>query len=90
MSAGSDKQDLWLSRLQALGSAQATYLWLLLVACLFYAAVKVPSGAAPQSQVKAPILDLEIDARVVAATGPVVISFLVLVIMKKGPARRAA
>ena len=80
MSKAPETSERWRERRQVLGAAQATYLWVLLVSCAFFAAIQPTSSDAP-FQVKAPIVELELDGRVVAACGPIVISFLLLVMM---------
>jgi hypothetical protein len=79
-----DLDQYWLRRFQAVGKAQARYLWVLLIAMLFYAAVRarvvgVPTETLPPLSV--PLVGLEIDAATVFASGPVVLSFLVLVVI---------
>ena len=80
MSEAPPDRSAWVQRRQALGAAQATYLWVLFVSCLFFAAVRAVPGANPPL-IKAPILDLEVGANVVALFGPGVIAFLVLIFM---------
>lgn len=81
MSEAPGDKSAWISRRQALGAAQATYLWVLFVSCLFYAAVRPAPGGGTASLIKAPILELEVSTNVVALSGPAVIAFLVLVFM---------
>jgi hypothetical protein len=70
---------LWLDRMHSLGAAQARYLWLLLVACLFYLALQLQP--IPTATVTVPIVELQLSRNAVAAAGPAVISFLVLAMM---------
>lgn len=73
----------WLDRLNALGRAQSRYLWVLLVACLFYAALRSAlHGPQRQEQptLQVPVVDLILDPMVVLASGSAVISLLVLII----------
>jgi hypothetical protein len=73
------ERDFWLRRLEALGHAQARYLWLLLIAGVFYAALYARgSGSAT---IRVPIVDLDLDALTVQASGGPIIAFLVLVII---------
>jgi len=72
----------WLERLQVVGKAQARYLWILLVIMIFYAALQQRvSARADEASLKVPIVDLEISATLVLGVGPVLISFLALVIL---------
>jgi hypothetical protein len=70
----------WLARLQAIGRAQARYLWVLLVAMLFYAALQsqVPAEGSPQA-LEVPLVHLQLKPEAVAASGPAVLAFLLLV-----------
>jgi hypothetical protein len=82
---------LWLERLKAVGKMQARYLWFLVVAMIFYGGLE--SGAlrpADNDTVKVPIFNLELDTAPILATGPFVLSFLVLVIMGTLKAYRRA
>jgi hypothetical protein len=72
----------WLKRSEAIGRAQARYLWILLIAVVFYVALQarlqVLDGT---TSLTVPLIDLELSAAVVLASGPPVLSFLVLVII---------
>lgn len=73
----------WLARLNALGRAQSRYLWILLVACLFYAALRTATQASVDPNdpgLQVPIVDLTLNPKIVLALGCVVISFLVMAI----------
>jgi hypothetical protein len=74
----------WLKRLQAVGKAQGRYLWILLISALFYAALRaraIDSTAETTSfSLKVPLIDIELSAHVVLASGAPVISFLVLAV----------
>lgn len=74
--------DPWLERMQVLGRAQARYLWILLLAGVFFMAlhVQVTSGEGPV-EVTAPLLGLDLSAKVVWMTAPGVLSYLILIIM---------
>src|SRR5437016_2520049 len=78
-----DVNENWLARLNALGRAQSRYLWVLLIACVFYAALRsatqVSSGP-QQPGLQVPIVDLTLNPRIVLALGAAVISFLVMAI----------
>lgn len=68
----------WAGRLEAVGRAQERYLWFLLFAGVFYAALGArvdEAGAMPL-----PFVGIELASAIVWATGPAVISFIVLVI----------
>ena len=73
------EREFWLRRLEATGRAQARYLWLVLLAGLFYAALyaRSPSG----QMIKVPVVDFELDTLTVLASGGPIIAFLVLVVM---------
>jgi hypothetical protein len=71
----------WLQRLQSVGKAQARYLWFLLVAALFYLALRPQVIAGSTGALQIPIVELQLDGSLVLASGPVVLSFLVLAIM---------
>jgi len=75
-------ESFWPARLQAVGKMQARYLWFLVVSGIFYGALA--SGALRPSEngdaVKVPVLNLELDSAAILTTGPLVLSFLVLVI----------
>lgn len=70
----------WLGRIQALGKAQAHYLWVLLITALFYAAILSPE-LEPQKELHIPLIGLQFDVRIISASGPAVLSFLLLVVM---------
>jgi len=75
--------SIWVGRMQAVGSAQARYLWFLLVLGIFYWALhaEVSDAASdPGNTLSVPIVDLEISAPAVWASGPGVLSFVVLAV----------
>jgi hypothetical protein len=73
----------WVARMNATGRAQARYLWVLFLAALFYAALyeSLRESGASFNSLRVPIVDLDLDARVVLASGPATIAFVVLVMM---------
>lgn len=73
-----EEDELWLGRLEATGQAQARYLWLLLVAGLFYGALARGVGA---GAITVPVVDLTLDTALVLASGGPIIAFLVLAVM---------
>lgn len=73
------EQDFWIRRLEAVSRAQARYLWLLLIAGVFYAALH--ARGVNSHPVKVPVVDLELDAGTVLASGGPIMAFLVLVMM---------
>ena len=79
MPAPDPERDHWLRRIDATGSAQARYLWLLLVLGLFFAALAV-RGSTDQN-ITVPVVDLELNASLVLAAGAPVLAFLVLAAM---------
>ena len=77
-----DLDQYWLNRLQAVGKAQGRYLWILLISALFYAALRarVIDSTAETNSLKVPLIDIELSAQVVLASGAPVISFVVLAV----------
>jgi hypothetical protein len=73
------EREFWIRRLEAIGKAQARYLWLLLIAALFYAALYARSSAS--ATITVPVVQLELDTLTVLASGGPIIAFLVLVII---------
>src|SRR5947209_14702033 len=74
-----DFDSHWVERFHAIGRAQARYLWVLFLACLFYGAlVQTPNASGGHLEV--PIVGLKLDERWVLDSGGPVISFLLLVI----------
>lgn len=73
----------WVDRLQATGRAQARYLWVLFVLCLFYAALffqvrnTLPDNLPDPTM---PVVGISLSTRLLLASGPAVISFLVIVV----------
>jgi len=62
--------------LRPTGRAQSRYLWITLVACLFFLALR---HSAPNSQtISVPVVDLKLDASAVLASGGTIIAFVVL------------
>jgi hypothetical protein len=85
------QSDQWISRSEAVGKAQARYLWILLVTMIFYAALQERvSAKADVTSLTVPIVDLEISAAVVLGFGPALISFLVLAVLGTMRAYRTA
>ena len=80
----SDEPDhFWVARLNATGRAQSRYLWVLFLACIFYPALLVAgrtSGNGP-STLHVPVVDLDLDALLVLASGPAAIVLIVLILM---------
>ncbi|MDP2953662.1 MAG: hypothetical protein Q8O76_10140, partial [Chloroflexota bacterium] len=68
----------WAGRLEAVGKAQERYLWFLLFAGVFYAAVGVKVDETVVMPL--PFVGVELKSAIVWATGPAVISFIILVI----------
>ena len=80
----------WFRRHQATGRAQARYLWVTLVTAIFYGALDRRAGLGPQDFLEIPIIRLEVSALYVWASGPLVLSFLMLVIMGSLRAHRTS
>jgi hypothetical protein len=77
----SDERKAWMERLGVVGRAQARYLWLLLIAGIFYLALhlQVADPAATQArELVVPVVDLTLSAIPVWASGPIVLSTLLL------------
>ena len=71
----------WIERMRSLGRAQARYLWLLLVVGVFYLAVQdqvILAESGLPGRLRVPLIDLDISASVVWATGPAVLAFILL------------
>ena len=73
------EREFWIRRLEAVGRAQARYLWFLLIAALFYAALYARNS--PSSSITVPVVDLDLDTLTVQASGGPILAFLVLVIV---------
>jgi len=69
----SEFDEQWLARLQAVGKVQERYVWLLFLSCLFYGSLD-----SSVESIEVPIVGLELLASTVRASGPAVISFIVL------------
>jgi hypothetical protein len=76
--ADDEERGFWLQRLEATGRAQSRYLWILLVAGLFYAALRVGGG---NTDISVPIVDLQLRGSIVLGSGGPVLAFLVLVVV---------
>ena len=72
------EREFWIRRLEATGRAQSRYLWLLLVACLFFMALHART---PAQSIRVPIVDLDLDSLTVLASGGPIIGFLVLAVV---------
>lgn len=78
----SETRVLWIERLRAVAKVQARYLWILLVMMVFYAALQVRVVTPTEPTIlKLPVVDLAISGDVVLASGPSVLSFLVMAII---------
>jgi hypothetical protein len=68
--------------MQVIGRAQARYLWILLVAGVFFLALheSIKHDTAADT-VTAPFLGIEVSAEVVWAWGPAILAYVILVIM---------
>lgn len=71
----------WLERAKAVGATQGRYLWALLILMLFYAALQVENVSGGSASVKVPVVGLELSRMVVLASGPAVLSLIVLAIV---------
>jgi len=73
--------DDWVERLHAVGKAQERYLWILVVLAIFYGALHVrltSPGAEADTPLTIPFIGLELEASVVRASGPFLLSFVLL------------
>lgn len=80
-------QKEWRERLRALAKAQRRYLWLLLIALVFYMALDTTVSQQSQLlQQKLPIIGIEVDSKVVWASGSLVLGFISLATLGTFPA----
>ena len=79
MSVNDCTQQQWRERFRAVAKAQGRYLWLLLVAGIFYLALDttISEVAGPLRQ-KLPFVGIEVDSKVVWASGSMVLGFIAL------------
>ena len=70
------EHEQWLRRLDATGRAQARYLWILLLACLFFFSLR--QSAASSQQISVPVVDLKLNAAAVLGSGGTIIAFIVV------------
>lgn len=77
-----DYSEYWARRLESLGTAQSRYIWALIISGVFYVSLS-PSALSDEAPttVKAPLLDIELSSVAVWASGPAILSLLVLVIL---------
>lgn len=71
----------WKARFQAVGRAQARYLYVLLIAGTFYWALHVQIASAPpgaDTQQEVPIIGVKVNGAVIRATAPTVLGFVIL------------
>jgi hypothetical protein len=84
---------IWPRRLEVVGRAQARYLWILLIAGVFFLAVhfQVIRAAQPEEQVvTVPFVDLQLSSLPIWGVGPAVIFFVLAVLMGSLRAYRTA
>ena len=74
-----DACSFWIGRLEATGKAQSRFLWLMLIASVFFAALRVRTPQA--APIVVPVINLELDARTVLAAGGPILAFLVLTVL---------
>jgi hypothetical protein len=80
----------WVGRLQAVGKMQARYLWFLVIVSIFFLGLASGTLRPADGNVKVPVLNLELGVGPILAAGPIVLSFLVLVVMGTLTAYRVA
>jgi hypothetical protein len=84
-------ENSWKARFQAVARAQNRYLYILLIACVFFWALRGRVRlAADTTQITLPIVDVEVEGLVVLAIAPIVIAFLLLAVLGTFPALRVA
>ena len=84
MTAPSSPTPPWEKRFDAVGAAQSRYLWVLLVAGIFYLSLGLAAAPATSNDtrvVEIPILGLELSTTAVWSSGPAVLSLLILVVV---------
>jgi hypothetical protein len=69
-------REQWLARLEATGRAQSRYLWITLVAGIFFFALRYADPST--REISVPIVDLKLDAAAVLASGGTIIALVVL------------
>ncbi len=85
------EESHWVDRFHAVGRAQSRYLYSLLVVCLFFWALYSRLASEQHgTALSIPIAGIEIDGFVVLASGPVVISLVLLAALGTFPAIRTA
>lgn len=80
-------QEQWRERFRAVGKAQSRYLWILLIAGVFYFALdrSIPQETESSRQ-KLPLIGIEVDSKVVWASGSLVLSLIALAALGTFPA----
>lgn len=82
-----NSQKEWRERFRSVAKAQGRYLWLLLIAGVFYLALDTTiSQQSPPSQQKLPLIGIEVDSKVVWASGSLVLGFIALAALGTFPA----
>src|SRR5262245_35373029 len=86
-------EDLWLSRYEALGKAQSRYLYVLLIAVIFFLVVNYRTSTDPSFEYK-PIgvsaLGLDLPPRILLLFGPILILMVLLAVLGSLRAARHA
>ena len=81
----------WKGRLAAVSSAQAKYLWALVVLGIFYYSVQRSVHLSnTQAELTVPILNISLPTFTIASSGPSVLFFLLLVVLGSMRAYRSA
>lgn len=76
-----DKDSPWFARHQVTGRAQSRYLWVMLLTALFFFVLALGGFPDPVATLPVPLLRVNVPSLIVWATGPTVLSFLVLMLM---------
>jgi len=80
-------QEEWRERFRAVAKAQRRYLWILLIAGVFYLALDTTISQQSQpSQQNLPLIGIDVDSTVVWASGSLVLSLIALAALGTFPA----
>ena len=81
------EQEEWKERFRAVGKAQGRYLWILLIAGIFYLALDMNiSKSNMSSQQSLPLIGIEVDSFLVWASGSFVLGLIILAALGTFPA----
>ena len=87
MSEDTNQEEQWRERFKSVAKAQGRYLWLLLIAGVFYMALDIAVSEQPKpSPQKLPFIGINIDSKVVWASASLVLGFISLATLGTFPA----